>query len=178
VQGFLGNDLKINHVIEVSFANFPKLIDALGGVDVTLDNCVKSQSFGGRRVRLSEGEHHLDGDQALAFARVRKNRCAPNEDDRARARRQQQVLSAMRSQLVSPVHWPENFVRAPWISWRAPRALVSDMHGPGLAALFTDLLTGGGGKTRVLQPCGLGPNGSLLICDQEKRRSVKQLLGR
>src|SRR5439155_12587777 len=34
VESFLG--LKINHVIQVSFSNFPDLIDALGGVDITL----------------------------------------------------------------------------------------------------------------------------------------------
>ena len=30
-RGFLGNDLEINHVIEVDFEDFPELIDALGG---------------------------------------------------------------------------------------------------------------------------------------------------
>src|SRR5262249_31400639 len=34
VEGYLGNGLKINHVIEVDFKNFPKLVDALGGVTV------------------------------------------------------------------------------------------------------------------------------------------------
>src|SRR3954462_9821380 len=34
VEGFLGNGLEINHVMEVSFTDFPKLIDALGGIDV------------------------------------------------------------------------------------------------------------------------------------------------
>ena len=55
------------------------------------------------------------------------------------------------------------------------RTVRSDMRGPGLSALFLDLLTGGGGKTRVLQPSG--SNGTqLLISDASKRRAVDQLL--
>jgi LCP family protein required for cell wall assembly len=177
VEDFLGNDLAVNHVIEVSFEDFPELIDALGGVDIELKKCVSSNRFGDRRVRLRRGKHHLDGDQALAFARVRHNRCAPNEDDRARARRQQQVLSAMRNQLVHPTNWPGNFVRAPLIAWRAPRSIRTDMKGPGLAALFSDLLTGGGGKTRVLEPSGIDGGGNLTYTEEEKAQEVERLVG-
>jgi LCP family protein required for cell wall assembly len=178
VERFMGNGLRINHVILVSFTNFPKLIDALGGVDITLDNCVKSQRFGGKRVALNKGDHHLTGREALRFARVRKNRCAPNEDDRARSARQQQILAAMRDRLVSPLHWPSTLVRLPLISWEAPRALRTDMKGPGLMTLFTDLLTGGTGATRVLKPSGLGPGGSLVVSDSERSRAVRALLGK
>src|SRR5439155_1581264 len=97
-------------------------------------------------------EHHLSGRQALFFARVRKNRCAPNEDDRARAKRQQQVIAAMRDKVASPLNWPSTFFRGPFIAWEAPQAIRSDMHGPGLAAMFIDLLTRGSGKTQGLVP--------------------------
>jgi hypothetical protein len=77
----------------------------------------------------------------------------------------------MRSSLLSP----SAFVRLPWVAWAAPRTVRSDMHGPGLAALFTDLLTGGGGSTRVLLP--YSSNGTeLLISDAAKRRAVEVLL--
>src|SRR5204863_439686 len=84
VESFLGNGLKINHVIQVSFSNFPKLIDALGGVDITLKKCIRSNSFSGQRVVLSKGDHHLSGRQALFFSRVRKNSCSPNTATRSR----------------------------------------------------------------------------------------------
>ena len=170
LEGFFGEDLRINHIIEVNFDEFPELIDALGGVDVELKRCVSSNSFSGTRVRLKRGEHHLNGKQALAFARVRKNRCAPNEDDRARARRQQQVLAAMRSRIVSPLNWPSSFARAPFIAWEAPQTIRSDMHGPGLSALFTDLLTGGTGETVVLEPDAGQPfnsDGSVNVTETE-----------
>ncbi|HEX8647180.1 MAG TPA: LCP family protein [Thermoleophilaceae bacterium] len=177
VEEFMGNGLEINHVIEVDFSNFPELIDALGGVDVTLDNCLKSDRFGDKRVRLSKGEHHLSGREALRFARVRKNRCAPNEDDRARARRQQQVLAGMRSRLVHPKNWPSSFVRAPWISWEAPRALRTDMKGPGLLALFTDLLTGGSGESKVLDFDAVNGDGSLRVTREARAEAVEELTG-
>jgi LCP family protein required for cell wall assembly len=178
VESFMGNGLRVNHVMLISFENFPKLIDALGGIDITLKHCVKSNRFGGKVVKLSAGDHHLEGRAALRFARVRENRCAPNEDDRARAARQQQVLAAMRSKIVSPVHWPSSLVRLPLIAWDAPRTLRTDMRGPGLSALFTDLLTGGSGATHVLKPEGLGPGGSLIVSESERARAVRDLLGK
>jgi LCP family protein required for cell wall assembly len=180
VERFLGNGLKINHIVLVSFSNFPALIDALGGVDVTLKKCIKSNSFSGQRVVLSAGDHHLSGQQALYFARVRKNSCAPNEDDRARAARQQQVLAAMRDQVASPLNWPSTFLRGPFIAWQAPQAIRSDMHGPGLAALFVDLLTGGSGKTKVLLPDPGQPfiNGGVNVTPSERATAVKYLLGK
>ncbi|MFL5842656.1 MAG: LCP family protein, partial [Thermoleophilaceae bacterium] len=171
VEGFMGNGLKINHILEINFENFPKLIDALGGIDVHLNRCIHSNRFGGKVLILHKGDQHLTGHQALQFSRVRENKCAPNEDDRARARRQQQVMSAIRKRLLSPA----SFVRLPWISWAAPRTVRSDMRGPGLSMLFGDLLTGGGGKTKVLMP--YGANGTeLLVSDAAKRRAVDQLL--
>src|SRR3954451_10879181 len=177
VEQFLGNGLKINHVILVSFTNFPDLLDALGGVDVKLKRCIKSNSFSGQRVVLSRGEHHLSGQEALNFARVRKNACSPTEDDRARAARQQQVIGSMRDQVVSPLNWPGTFIRGPFIAWAAPKAIRSDMHGPGLAALFTDLLTGGSGKTKVLLPSG-EENGELIVSDADKAAAVDYLEGK
>ena len=172
VEEFMGNGLQINHVVEVSFTDFPKLIDAMGGITITLKRCIHSNRFGDRVFLLHRGKHRLNGRQALAFSRVRQNRCAPNEDDRARARRQQQVMSAMRGGLFTP----RAFIRLPLIAWAAPRTIRSDMRGPGLSLLFTDLITGGGGATRVLQPSG-STGTQLLIPEESKRRAVRYLLG-
>lgn len=171
VEEFMGNGLKINHVVEVSFSDFPKLIDALGGINVTLKRCIRSNSFGGRVFRLRKGKHRLNGRQALAYSRVRQNACTPNEDDRARAKRQQQVMSSIRSALFSP----RAFIRLPLVAWAAPRTIRSDMHSPGLAMLFTDLITGFGSNTRVLTPSG--SNGTQLVVSEEtKQRAVRYLL--
>lgn len=176
VEQFMGNGLKIDHLIEVKFSNFPDLIDALGGVDVEVENEICAPGYEGNAegVNLDPGEHHLDGEAALEFARVRTNPCAEDEDDRARAARQQEVLSGIRSQALSP----STFLRLPWVSWSAPRAIRTDMRGPGLAALFADLLTGGTGDTRILEPTG-PPNsdGSLPISEEARAQAVAELTG-
>jgi LCP family protein required for cell wall assembly len=171
IEQFMDHGLKINHVLEINFQNFPKLIDAMGGITVNLKKCIHSNRFGGRVLILHKGEQHLTGHQALAYSRVRENRCAPNEDDRARARRQQEVLSAIRSRMLSPAA----FVRMPLIAWAGPQTVRSDMRGPGLSALFLDLVTGGGGKTRVLQPYSSSGT-QLLVSETAKAHAVDYLL--
>src|SRR5205085_10030763 len=109
-----------------------------------------------------------------------KIRCSPNEDDRASAKRQQKVFAAMRDMVGSLVNWPSTFVRGPFIACQAPQAIRSDMHGPGLAALFVDLLTGGSGKTRVLLPDPARPfvNGAINVTPVERTDAVNYLLGK
>jgi LCP family protein required for cell wall assembly len=177
VEHFLGNGLRINHVVEVDFADFPELIDALGGINVNVRRRICAPPFGNfpRGIHLGRGKHHLNGRRALGFARVRKNPCNRAEDDRARAKRQQQVLAAIRSRLLSPV----TFFRLPWVSWQAPKTVRTDMAGPNLLALFGDLVSGGTGKTRVLEPTclGCGPGTSAIVSEEAKRREVRRLLG-
>jgi LCP family protein required for cell wall assembly len=174
VEGFLGNGLEISHLIEVDFEDFPELIDALGGVTVQNKTRICAPPFDNfwRGFRLRKGEQELDGTRALGYARVRKNPCAPAEDDRARAARQQEVLSAMGDRAASP----SAFVRLPLISWRAPQALKTDMKGPALMALFADMATGNSDETAVLE-AGCCVNGSnLFVSDGAKRDAVDKLL--
>jgi LCP family protein required for cell wall assembly len=178
VEQFLG--IKVNHLVEVDFANFPKLIDSMGGIDYT-GGCVVSRINGGFRnggytLRLHRGRNHIDGQQALALARTRHNLCNPRESDLSRARRQQKIFSAMKSRLTSP--WA--FIRLPWVSWNAPKAIRSDMSGPSLLGLFGALALSGSPQTRVLEPDGAItlPDGGagLRVSDAEKRREVRRFL--
>jgi LCP family protein required for cell wall assembly len=178
VEQFMGNDLEINHLIEVNFDDFPELIDALGGIDVTAEQRICS-AFGNfeKGIEFKQGKNHLDGDRALAFARVRKNTCAVRpEDDRDRAARQQEVLSGIRSRALSP----STFVRLPWVSWQAPKTVRTDMAGPNLMALFADLTTGNQKKTNVLDFSSSQSDvpGAVSISDGDKAAAVDQLLGR
>ena len=175
VESLMGNGLDINHLIEVDFEDFPELVDALGGITVDSETRICSPPFDNfwKGLTFEKGENHLDGTRALGFARVRKNECAPNEDDRDRARRQQEVLSAIRRKALSPT----TFLRLPIASWRAPKAIESDMRGPALMGLFADLATGGTGDTEVLEAgcCASGSN--LLASEGAKRDAVRKLLG-
>jgi LCP family protein required for cell wall assembly len=178
IEDYLG--IPVNHLVEVSFENFPKLIDALGGVDVTTGRVCSQISGGvrngGQTLDLSPGTHHLDGEQALILARTRKNRCNPAEDDLTRARRQQQILSGMKDSLVSPL----SFFRLPWISWYAPKAMRTDMGGPTLLGFFAAAATSGSPPVQVLKPSGfetLANGGSgLVVSEAEKQAAVRRFL--
>jgi len=176
VEQYLGNGLKINHIIEVDFKDFPKLIDALGGVTVHNKTKICAPPFDNfwKGFNLPKGEQHLDGTKALGYSRVRKNPCAPGENDLDRAARQQEVLNGIRHQLTSPT----TFFRLPVVSRRAPKAIRSDMHGPGLLAVFTDLASSGSGKAMVLDPSCLscGPGSSLEVSEGTRREAVQKLL--
>jgi LCP family protein required for cell wall assembly len=178
IKQFLG--IKINHLIEVDFANFPKLIDSMGGIDLKT-SCIHSEINGGRRnggstLRLKSGTHHLNGTQALIVARTRHNLCNPAENDLTRARRQQQILSAIKDRALSP--W--TFIRLPWVAWNAPKAIRSDMGGPSLLGLIASLSITGNPKTEVLKPDGALtlPDGGagLTVSDASKRRAVSRFL--
>ena len=123
----------------------------MGGIDYT-GGCVVSKvnggyANGGVTVRIRAGvKTHLNGDQALALARTRKNACNARENDLTRARRQQRIIAAMKSRTLSPA----GFVRAPWISWHAPKAFRTDMSGPTLAGALAAMAMGGTPTTHVL----------------------------
>ena len=178
VRSYLG--VEVNHVVEVNFENFPDLVDAMGGIDYT-GGCVVSRINGGSRnggytLRLKPGTTRLDGRQALALARTRKNDCRPNESDLTRARRQQKLFAGMKDRLTSP----GAFVRLPLISWEAPKALRSDMSGPTLLGLFGALATSGTPPTTILRPDGATrlPDGGagLTVSDAARRRAVERFL--
>jgi LCP family protein required for cell wall assembly len=172
--------IPINHVVEVNFENFPRLIDAMGGVDYT-GGCIVSNldggaANGGFTLRLSAGTHHIDGRQALALARTRENLCAPNETDIQREEHQQALFTAMKSQLLSP----SSFLRLPLIAWNAPPAIISDMSGPELLGMFAALGAMGTPPTRVLKPTGQAtlPSGEegLTISEAARRADVARFM--
>ena len=68
----------------------------MGGINYT-GGCVVSRINGGFKnggytLRLKAGTTHIDGKQALALARTRKNLCNPRENDLTRERRQQKIV--------------------------------------------------------------------------------------
>ena len=88
VESFLGNGLEVNHLVEVDFANFPDFIDSLGGVTVDNKTRICSPPFDNfwKGLNFKKGEIELNGRRALGYSRVRKNPCAPAEDDRSSSR--------------------------------------------------------------------------------------------
>jgi LCP family protein required for cell wall assembly len=124
-RGELG--IPINHIMLIDFRGLGKLVDSLGGIDVTnptrLVNCPYA---GGRTVSFPRGHIHLNGARALEFSRVRK--C---DSDFERARRQQIVVAALKGKVLSFSALP----MAPWRGARVVRALGTDLGAIDLAKL-------------------------------------------
>lgn len=81
--------IKIDHYVEVSFAGFAGIVDALGGVEV----CTKVDIDDPKsHLVLSAGVHTLDGIEALKYVRTRD---FDGRGDIGRMQRQQQFMSAV-----------------------------------------------------------------------------------
>ncbi len=88
----------INHYAAVNMQTFVKVVDALGGIEITLPETVdgRTATDTNKRLLFGKGTHHLDGLRALTLARIRI------EGTFARADNQNRVLCALRNKLTSP----------------------------------------------------------------------------
>jgi len=92
--------LDIPYYIRIDFSGFAKLIDELGGINVTVDKDLYDDKYPGPNktyevVDIKAGTYTMDGAMALKYARSRQS-----TSDFDRARRQQQVMLAMRAKAM------------------------------------------------------------------------------
>jgi LCP family protein required for cell wall assembly len=89
---------RIDHYAAVNMRTFEKIVNAVGGIDVTLPETVdgRTPTDTNKRLLFPEGTHHLDGTRSLTLARIRI------EGSFARADNQNRVLCALRDKLTSP----------------------------------------------------------------------------
>ena len=83
-------DVDIDYYAKINFKGLVKLVDAVGGVDVQVPHqlCTDDSSRGSE-VCINEGYQHLNGEEALVFARNRKQLA---DGDFGRARHQQIIV--------------------------------------------------------------------------------------
>ena len=81
--------IPIDHYAEVNFEGLVDLINAIGGIDVYVDERIDDPDAGD--YVIEEGEQHLNGEQALVFARSR----AYADGDYTRQRNQRKVIDAI-----------------------------------------------------------------------------------
>lgn len=104
VQQNLG--IPVNYYALISYEAFQRLIDDVGGVTVTVEQDIDDPTFPApdaihyEPFKISKGTHHLNGREALRYARTRHA-----DTDFGRARRQQQVLMALKEQMLKPANW-------------------------------------------------------------------------
>jgi LCP family protein required for cell wall assembly len=89
--------IRIDYIAAVDFLGFTSAVDAVGGVDVTVERAVHDYGYPDEYnnvvgFHIEPGTYHMDGYTALAFARSRKG---AGDNDFTRADRQQRVIEAL-----------------------------------------------------------------------------------
>ena len=82
-------NIEISHYAEVNFEELVALVDAVGGVDVEVDERIDDPDAGS--IVIEEGTQHLDGEAALVFARSR----AYVDGDFTRTANQRKLIMAL-----------------------------------------------------------------------------------
>ncbi len=86
--------IEVHHYLRVTFGGFVDLVDAVGGVELCLEEPIQDDDAA---IDLPAGCQRLDGDDALGFVRVRKI-----DDDFQRIQRQQRFLQALAREVATP----------------------------------------------------------------------------
>lgn len=89
-------DIDINYYVKVNFSTVTEFVDAIGGIDVESDQDLFID--GTVQTQIKKGTNHLNGEQALDFARERNSY---EDGDIQRNKNQQQVLANIIRQATS-----------------------------------------------------------------------------
>lgn len=86
--------IDVNHFVRITFSGFVELVDAVGGVEICLEEAISDRDA---HIDLPAGCQTLEGTDALGYVRVRKI-----DNDLERIRRQQQFVQALAHEVASP----------------------------------------------------------------------------
>lgn len=124
----------VDHYAEIGLGGFSGLVDAVGGVNVSLDDPIHDKDAG---INLEAGPQDMDGPTALGFVRARHD---VKGGDLGRAANQRKVLGALVDQTMSPATLLNPFRMFPLSSAASKTFTVNDSdHVWHLASLATTL---------------------------------------
>ncbi|MGW3359914.1 LCP family protein [Streptomyces bungoensis] len=159
--------LHIDHYVEIGFAGFAKIVDAVGGVDITIDKGFKDKYSG---ADFKAGKQTLNGEEALAFVRTRHAFAA---SDLQRTKNQQKFLSALAHQVATPSTVLNPFKFYPTMSAGLDTLTVDkDMSLWDLASMFWAMKGVSGGDGTSLNMPVSGSTGGNLVWDKAKMKTL------
>jgi LCP family protein required for cell wall assembly len=159
--------LHIDHYVEIGFAGFAGIVDAVGGVEMDLDQGFKDKWSG---ADFKAGKQTLNGEQALAFVRTRHAFAA---SDLQRTKNQQKFLAALAHQVATPSTVLNPFKLYPTMGAGLDSLIVDkDMSLWDLADMFWAMkgVTGGDGKSMNMPISG--SSGGNLVWDEAKMKTL------
>jgi len=98
-------DVPIDYYVAINFQGFEKVVDSVGGVDIDVPYSIDDYNYpadeqgdlyGETHVHFDAGWQHMNGQQALEYARTRHA-----DNDFARSKRQLQIILAVREKALS-----------------------------------------------------------------------------
>lgn len=160
--------LRIDHYVEIGFAGFANIVDAVGGVEMDIPQDIKDTKSG---ADFKKGKQTLNGEEALAFVRTRYALAGSDLD---RTKNQQKFLSALASQVATPGTVLNPFKLYPTMGAGLDSLIVDkDMGLYDLASMFWAMKGVSGGDGKSMNMPISGSSGGNLVWDKAK---VKQLV--
>ncbi|MFE9399563.1 LCP family protein [Streptomyces flavidovirens] len=164
-------NLRIDHYVEIGFAGFANIVDAIGGVEMDIPKAFKDKKSG---ADFQAGKQTLNGEQSLAFVRTRYAFAGSDLD---RTKNQQKFLAALASQTATPGTILNPFKLYPTMGAGLDTLIVDkDMSLWSLGQMFFAMkgVTGGEGTSMNIPIAG--SNGGNLVWDKAKvAQLVEQL---
>ena len=125
----------IHYYVRGNFDGFRRFIDLIGGIDIYVprdlsDPTYPDDNYGFDPLFIPAGQHHMDGELALKYARTRHV-----DDDFGRARRQQQVILAVKEQVTRADMVPSLVLRLPQLVQTFAGSVETDVPLTKIAAL-------------------------------------------
>lgn len=167
--------LETKYYAVVDFQSFAKVIDALfpGGVEIDAEKDMSTYLD----VPISQGRQKMDGHTLLQYARFRMD----EEGDFGRVRRQQQVMTAIFSQLKNPMNW----FRLPYATGKTLGFTATNLPATFLLKNSFTILKGASDVERLTVPVDQSweygetyEAGSVLFVDSEmNRQAIMKFLG-
>ncbi|MFF5184146.1 LCP family protein [Streptomyces sp. NPDC000345] len=160
--------LHIDHYVEIGFAGFANIVDAVGGVEITIDKAFKDKYSG---ADFKAGKQTLNGEEALAFVRTRHAFAA---SDLERTKNQQKFLAALAHQVATPSTVLNPFKLYPTMGAGLDSLIVDkDMGLYDLGSMFFAMKGVNGGDGVSMNMPISGSSGGNLVWDKTK---VKKLV--
>ncbi|MFJ3309736.1 LCP family protein [Streptomyces sp. NPDC086549] len=126
--------IRMDHYVEIDFAGFKGLVDAIGGVTVTVDQDIHDRSSG---LDLTKGTHRLDGTRSLEFVRTRHG--IGDGSDLGRIGLQQKFMLALLGQIKK-----QDLLGSPTKTYEIADTLTSALTTDSGLASLTKLVRFGG----------------------------------
>ncbi|MBQ0890450.1 LCP family protein [Streptomyces sp. RM72] len=163
--------LRLDHYVEIGFAGFANIVDAVGGVEMDIPQDIKDKKSG---ADFQKGKQTLNGEEALAFVRTRYALAGSDLD---RTKNQQKFLSALASQVATPSTVLNPFKLYPTMGAGLDSLIVDkDMGLFDLASMFWAMKSvSGGDGTSMNMPVSGSVGGNLKWDDAKVKKLVEEL---